>query len=168
MKQYNLLNKALMLLISSMLFLYTSTNAQSSKKDQKSVEIGNLIQSKKFLFIAQYAFPLGGRSINLTSQYDLRLSSDTIMADLPFYGRAFVAPINPSEGGIHFTSTQFDYKVDNQKKGGWNITILPKDTKDVRQMFLSITETGSASLQVTSNNRQSINFSGYITTRNKR
>jgi hypothetical protein len=143
-------------------------NLTNDKKQQKATEISNLIQSKNFVFIAQYALPLGGRPINLTSQYDVRVLKDTINTDLPFYGRAFVAPLNPSEGGIRFTSTQFDYTTEEKKKGGWDITILPKDTKDVRQMFLSVTETGNATLQVTSNNRQSINFTGYITANKKR
>lgn len=144
--------------------------AQDSKDDKKHeqrAEIGKLIQSKNFVFVAQYALPLGGRSVNLTSLYNVKLSGDTLTSDLPFYGRAFVAPINPSEGGIHFTSTHFEYTINEKKKGGWNVTILPKDTKDVRQMFLSVSENGSSSLQLTSNNRQSISFTGYIIDKNK-
>ena len=142
-------------------------NSKDDKKHEQSAEIGKLIQSKNFVFVAQYALPLGGRSVNLTSLYDVKLSGDTITSDLPFYGRAFVAPINPSDGGIHFTSTKFDYTVNEKKKGGWDITIQPKDTKDVRQMFLSVSENGYASLQVTSNNRQAINYTGYVTAKNK-
>ena len=142
-------------------------NSKDDKKHEQSAEIGKLIQSKNFVFVAQYALPLGGRSVNLTSLYDVKLSGDTITSDLPFYGRAFVAPINPSDGGIHFTSTKFDYTINEKKKGGWNITIEPKDTKDVRQMFLSVSENGYASLQVTSNNRQAINYTGYVTAKNK-
>jgi hypothetical protein len=171
MRLNRFLNKASLLIIASILTFTIGINAQKSgndKKEQKSAEISSLIQSKNFVFVAQYALPLGGRSINLTSRYDVRLSKDTVVSDLPFYGRAFVAPMDPSEGGIRFTSTQFDYNVSEKKKGGWDITVLPKDTKDVRQMFLSVSENGYASLQVTSNNRQSINYTGYITSSNKR
>ncbi len=112
--------------------------------------------------------PATGSLINLTSLYDLQLSNDTLVSELPFYGRAYVAPMNPSEAGIRFTSKQFDYKIEEKKKGGWDITILPKDTRDVRQMFLTVSEDGNASLHVLSNNRQSMNFTGYITARNKR
>ena len=169
MRLYKFLNKGFLLLFASLLIVQSmqAQNSSNDKNQKESANIGRLIQSKNFVFVAQYALPLGGRSINLTSLYDVRLSNDTIASDLPFYGRAFVAPMNPSEGGIRFTSTHFDYTANEKKKGGWNITILPKDTKDVRQMFLSVSENGYASLQVTSNNRQSINYTGYVTAKNK-
>ena len=83
------------------------------------------------------------------------------MAYLPFFGRAFIAPINPTENGIEFTSTKFTYKSD-VKKNGYLITILPTDTKDVRQMFLDVSSTGYASLRITNLNRDPINFEGLI------
>lgn len=169
MKYHILLNKAFILFL-ALLFAVPITYAQESKKDKKQdkiVEIESLIQSKNFVFIAQSAIPAGGRNINLTSIYEVRLSGDTLISDLPYYGRAYIAPMNASEGGIHFTSTQFSYNIKERKKGGWDITILPTDTKDVRQMFLTVAEEGYATLQVGSNNRQNISFSGYITSRNK-
>ena len=169
MKYYKFLNKLFLLIMASVI-TDQAAYAQDSKKDKKEQrrdEIANLIQSKSFVFVANTAFPLGGRTINLTSLYNVRLSADTVVSDLPYFGRAFVAPINPSEGGIHFTSTKFSYDIKERKKGGWNITILPNDTKDVRQMYMTVSEEGYASLQVTSNNRQNISYSGYIRARNK-
>lgn len=170
MKEHTFLNKAFIILIASMLCLQANTKAQEAandKKEDKTAEIKNLVQSKNFVFVAQYANPLGRRNIYLTSVYDVRLSKDTLIADLPYFGRAYVAPMNPSEGGIHFTSTKFTYTVKPKKKGGWDITLMPKDTRDVRQMFLNISQDGYASLQVTSNNRQAISFTGNITSKDK-
>jgi hypothetical protein len=144
--------------------------AQESKKDkqqQKLAAIESLMTSKDFAFVAQSALPMAGRNINLTTIYGVRWSADTVVADLPYFGRAFVAPINPAEGGIRFTSTKFSYTISPKRKGGWDITVLPQDTRDVRQMFLSVSEEGYATLQVTSNNRQSISFRGYVTDRAK-
>jgi hypothetical protein len=132
------------------------------KKQDKTAQIQNLVNSKNFVFVAQTALPLSGRSINLTTPYNLKVSGDTVVSDLPYFGRTFVAPMNPSGGGIHFKSANANYTVKERKKGGWDVTILPKDAEDVRQMFLSITEEGYATLQVISNNRQSIGYNGYI------
>jgi hypothetical protein len=82
--------------------------------------------------------------------------------DVPYFGRAYTAPMDPTKGGIQFTSTKFEYKETKRKKGGWEILIKPKDTQDVSQMVLTVSETGFASLQVISNNRQPISFSGYV------
>ena len=143
----------------------SAANAQSSDKEQqKENHIKSLIESKNYVFKAQTVFPLGGRSRILTSDYDLRILGDSVVAYLPYFGRAYSAPIDPSQGGIHFTSTQYDYKMQPNKKG-WNITILPKDTRDARELSLNITTSGYATLMVSSNNRQSISFNGYIAQR---
>lgn len=163
-------NKAFVAAVVSLFSLVTNSNAQdvkSNKKDQKEAEIRNLVQSKQFVFVAQSAAPLGRRTLNLTSIYDLRLSPDTLVAELPYFGRAYVAPIDPTQGGINFTSTNFAYTINDRKKGGWDITLLPKDAQDVRQMFLTVSQDGYATLQVTSNNRQPINFNGYVTSKEK-
>ena len=163
MKINDFLKKRILLLLT--LFITTATFAQAtkeSKQQQKAEEIQNLIQSKNYVFTAQTVLPETGRTINLTSTYDMRLSGDTLRSDLPYFGRAYEAPIDPSQGGIHFKSTNFNYTIKDRKKGGWDITIVPKDTRDVRQMFLTVFENGYASLNVLSETRQAISFNGII------
>lgn len=147
-----------------------TTYAQNAKKDrekEKAAKVQSIVKAKDFVFVAESALPMGGRSIFLTSPYNISVSNDTLLTDLPYYGRAYSAPINPSEGGIRFTSTNFDYNVQARKKSGWDILITPKDTRDVRQLYLSTSENGYASLLVSSNNRQAITFTGYIKDRKK-
>ena len=154
--------KGLALLVS---ILTLTTYAQDSKKEREKAredKVQSIINSKDFVFIAQTVVPTGGRTIYLNTAYSLRVSNDTLVADLPYFGRAYSAPINTTGGGIKLTSTEFDLKVQPRKKGGWDILITPKDARDVRQLFLTASKSGSASLQVTSNNRQAISFSGFI------
>ncbi|MEP7319290.1 MAG: DUF4251 domain-containing protein, partial [Panacibacter sp.] len=92
----------------------------------------------------------------------LRISKDTIISYLPYFGRAYTAPISPEDGGINFTSTDFEYTTALRKKGGWSIEIKFKDQSQVREMNLTIFDNGRADLFVSSNNRQSISFSGNI------
>lgn len=131
-------------------------------QDSQEVPVQKLIASKNFVFKAQTVLPQRGGMRQLTSDYDLRLFGDSVVSFLPFFGRAYVAPIGSDEGGIKFTSTDFTYDVTTGKKG-WDITILPKDTRDVRQLFLSVSANGYARLQVVSNNREGIAYNGYIT-----
>ena len=135
----------------------TMANAQEKGPD----EIKRIVESQNYVFRAQWANPQGSISRQLTSEYDLTVSRDTIISYLPYFGRAYVAPINPSEGGIKFTSTKFDYKQANNGKS-WKIMIKPKDASEVQQLYLDIYDNGKATLQVTSTNRQSISFSGYV------
>ncbi len=163
-----LIRKTVVLFV-SILTLKTA-HAQDAKKDgekETEAKVQSIINSKDFVFIAESASPMGGRTIYLTSVYSVRVSKDTLVADLPYYGRAYSAPMNPSEGGLKLTSTDFELSIQSKKKDGWNILITPKNARDVRQLFLNASENGYASMQVTSNNRQAISFTGYIKERKK-
>ncbi len=119
------------------------------------------VEAKKYTFVAQTAIPMRGRTVQLTSLYDLKITGDSVIAGLPYYGRAYSAPINPSDNGINFTSVSFDYKSTYRKKR-WEISIKPKDMQSVSEMNLIIYSNGRATLQVTSNNRQPISFNGVL------
>lgn len=124
--------------------------------------VNELINSKNYVFKAQTALPMRGRSFPLTSEYDIRVSKDSLIVWLPYFGRAYTAPIDPTQGGIQFTSTNFEYKATKKNRGGWEVFIKPNDAKGGEQFNLSIGAAGFGSLQVTSNNRQSISFTGQI------
>jgi hypothetical protein len=146
-------------------FIGHAQSAKDSKDDKaarKAVFITSLVDSQHYVFIAQSASPMTGRTRQLTSDYSLKVSTDVIISDLPYYGRAYSAPVDPSQLGIQFTSKAFSYTKSSRKKGGWDIVIKLKDSHDVQQMLLTIFENGHASLQVLSNNRQAITFNGSI------
>lgn len=106
----------------------------------------------------------GGGTINLTgSSYDFTVTPDSIVAYLPYYGRAYSAPYNPTEGGIKFKSKNFSYVQSRNKKGSYSISIKTKDLKSENyQMMLTVSEKGYATLMVNSNNKQPINFNGVL------
>lgn len=146
-----------------LMMLFTNYLYAQKKTDDKQLAVEKMITARNYVFKAQTVLP-ASPTINrqLTSDYDVKVSPDTIISFLPYFGRAFNAPMDPTKGGIQFTSTKFEYKQTARKKGGWDIAIKPQDTQDARLLSFSISENGYASLQVISNNRQPITFSGYI------
>jgi len=154
----------LLVLVASMQITF----AQESKQDKieaQAAALKTLVESKNFVFVPQSVTPLTGRTRQLTSYYDLMISKDTITSNLPYFGRAYTAPINPEDAGISFTSTDFEYYATPGKKGGWVIVIKFKNQTQAREMNLTIFDNGRADLVVSSNNRQSISFSGDIKAR---
>ncbi len=148
----------------SLLFLVALAAAVpvSAQSTDKTAAMKNLVESKNYTFRAQTAMPQTGQVRNLTSIYDLKITANSIVSDLPYFGRAY-GPVDPNDGGIVFTSNDFTYTATPKKKGGWEIAIKPNDIKaDVRQMWLTITTTGYATLRVIANNRDSISFSGQV------
>jgi hypothetical protein len=149
------------LLLTLLLFIASSVVliAQDSKE---TVALKDLVASRRYIFNAESVLPLNGRLRLLNSGERVELNGDTLITDLPYFGRAYSASIDASQGGFHFTSTDFEYTIKDKKKGGWSILLKPKDSRNVQQLILDISSTGMASLQVVSNNRQAISFNGHI------
>ena len=162
MKKIRLITSLLSL---SLFFQINISNAQTSREEKevkKEATVKAMVEAKHFSFVAQDAIPSGMRTRQLTPDYYLKISKDTIESYLPYFGRAFSAPIDNNNTGIEFKATEFKYNAVEAKKGGWNITIDLNKAGDTRQMFLYVSKAGYANLNVISNNKESISFNGYV------
>ena len=141
-------------------------NAQTTKKDKKTTKeayVKTRVDAKRYTFLATYVLPQRGGGRQLTSDYDLRITPDSVVSFLPYFGRAyFDVPYGGGDGGMKFTSTKFTYEVKEKKKGGWEISIKPADVKNIDRLLLNISSDGYASLSVNSVNRDFITFDGYL------
>lgn len=90
-----------------------SVKAQSSEKNIKktlqAAEVKNMADSQNFVFVPETLLPLRGRQRHLTPDYQLRVTKDSVISYLPYFGRAYTAPIDPTNINFDFTSTKFDY-----------------------------------------------------------
>ncbi|MCJ8211264.1 DUF4251 domain-containing protein [Mucilaginibacter sp. RS28] len=139
--------------------------AQSKKEKDaaKRAEVKQMIDDHNFKFDAQYANPQGGGQRYLTSTYDVKVTKDSLIAFLPYFGRAyFDVPYNPSDGGLKFTSTNFSYEVTDRKKNGWTVTIHPHDVKYMQTLTFYISAAAYANLSMIITNRSPITFDGMV------
>lgn len=152
----------------SVLVILTGCKAKELSPQQQARQdaLARQIEQRDFVFKANSAQPMKGRSINLSSNYTLDITSDEITAYLPYFGRSYSAPIRSTDIGIKFESTNFDYQVIGEKSGMYEILIVPKDiTKpDLKgiKLYLSAGVSGYGSLRIVLDNRQSISYYGTI------
>jgi hypothetical protein len=151
--------------ILSLLAFHACGSAQTAaEKEKQTAEVRNALEMKNFIFKASYAYPTGYRSIYLSSYYDVEVSPDTVKANLPYYGRAYSAPVDLREGGYRFTSTDFVYRADRGRKtGNWKVEITIHDLNRPVTFLFDIWENGAAGLSVSDTDRQSISFQGDLT-----
>ena len=145
--------------------------AQSAKQSRDSAKVAmttNLVNTQSFVFVLQFVMPSTGGTRHLTSYYNLDVFKDSVISYLPYFGRAYSPPINSTDIAFSFTSTNFYYKVTPGKKGSWNILIKPKDISNVQQLNLQVFNNSSASLNITSVNRDAISYQDYITARKEK
>jgi len=156
----------LLMLVAASGAIYAQEKKSKKERQREQAEkVQKMVEAQDYKFVAQHVLPISGRSISLNSEYDLRVSNETITAYLPYYGRAYTAPMDPTEGAIKFESRDFNYRIENAKKGGWIAYIAIKDAKRRFEMVLHITTSGSASLSVNDDTRQTISFNGNISLR---
>jgi hypothetical protein len=133
------------------------------KSESRKISVKNLLDSQHFTFIAESVSPLRGGFRNLTSDFDVEVLKDTMQSYLPYFGRAYTSSYNSINGALDFTSTKISYSITPTKKGGWNVSIKPKDKSEIQEYLFTIYDNGSASLNVTSTSRDPISFNGYVT-----
>lgn len=164
MKKFTI--NGLFLLLTITIFSACGSSQTAAEKAQLASEIESAVTMSDFTFKASYVFPASSTSIYLSPYYDVKVSPDTVRAHLPYYGRAYRAPINPSDGGYNFTSTDFDYKVNpGNKNGNWQVNILINDLDRQVEFFFEVWTNGTARLSVNDFNRQTISYQGDIITK---
>lgn len=153
-----------LLLVSFIVFNSCKTAKDSAAKQEMAAHYSQAIEQGKFTFSADRVLPRRGSSRYLSGNYTVKVTPDTVDVYLPYFGRAYAAPFDPSEGGFKFISTDFDYQVTAKKNGSYQVTIQPRDINksDIRGTILrfDMSDNGYGSLNVSSDNREPIGFSG--------
>ncbi|PXV63014.1 uncharacterized protein DUF4251 [Dysgonomonas alginatilytica] len=142
------------------------TKELTPEQQTKAKEYAEKIENRNFTFHATSAQPMSARSVNLNYDYYLKVTSDTIIANLPYFGRSYIAPINPRDISIDFTSTKFNYSDILKKDGTYEIKIEPLDITNRENegisLLLRISPSGYGTLNALPTNRQSISFYGTV------
>lgn len=150
-------------LLSLLLFNSCGSTMSVAEKEKLATDVRAAVETGNFLFKATYAYPTGHRSIYLSPNFDVRVSSDKVGSYLPFFGRAYRAPMSPSEAGYRFTSTDFEYSFSQGSKSGqWDVVIKINDLNRPVTYRFDIWENGTARLNITDSDRQAISFQGEL------
>ena len=155
------INTYLITIIATAIFVACGTTRSAAEKEEIAANVEQAVKEPSFEFKATYAFPTGFRSQHLPPSYEVDVSPDTVKVYLPYFGRAYKAPISPSEGGYRFTSTDFDYSFEQGKRSGnWLVNIKFNDLDRAVSFNLDVWENETARLTITDTDRQSISFQG--------
>ena len=133
--------------------------SRRERKEQLEKKVTGMLDKDHFKILVDRAVPSSGRSVNLTSSYSLRIHGDSILASLPYFGRAYSVPYGGS-GGIQFKEVATEKKVSPIKKGGSMIKFRVKTNDDTYTFQVSVYTNGSTTIHVSPANKQSISYYG--------
>ena len=135
---------------------------ETAQKEYEATKL--LIDSGSYTFQANWANTQKGRRINLQGNPTyLKMDDGNVDAYLPYFGN-IQSPTIGGGGAIEFEGTVKNYKAKyNDKKKKATILFNAKNTSENFDINLSIYKSGSASLSISSNKRNSITYDGIIT-----
>ncbi len=134
---------------------------KAEKKAKLIEEIKALVENKAFVFKAANVNPLRERTIVLTSEYEVKLTKDSIFSFLPYFGVAYRAEYGGTESPMIFNQPLESCETE-KTKNGYLVKVSVKNKMDVLDFGFHISETGYTSLNVTSINRQAISYYGNV------
>lgn len=151
------------LLLPVLLLSGCASAKNTAQREEKALRIREKAETFQWTFQPRTALPVSMRPVNLTPEFSLKVSGDTVTSYLPYFGRAYVAPFDPHEGGFQFTAPCLKRTVKSGNKPGlWILTFEAYHELRTIRFVLNLWENGQADLMVVDPNRQTIHFDGEI------
>ncbi len=132
---------------------------KTARKELLAQQVREGVENRHFTIDVRVAHPLRGRTVQLTSPYDLSVRGDTIISYLPYFGRAYFVPYGGGKG-LNFEGQITAYEVKQGSKGKYVVNMMVQNDEDEYFYFVTLFDNGSASVDVSSRNRDRISFSG--------
>lgn len=135
---------------------------KANKKDAQFKEIKALIESGCYEFRVQSVQPTGARTVHPSSIYTMEAKDNTFSARLPYFGRAY-QPTMGGEGGVVFDGSPENLEISlNEKKRMVYVKFRIQGDQEKYELYLSVGSSGYGSLNVSSQKRQAITYSGIV------
>jgi hypothetical protein len=140
---------------------------KKSRQEQKNagfLAMKKLVESRRFVFDAEMAFPVGGQPVNLLSNSgQLVVLKDMVYASLPYVGQSHVSTYGTQNVGMDFKGRMHDVKVkvvEKKRKIYFSFRVTQADAYNVS---MEILYDGGCSVSIISQRKSSISYSGVVT-----
>lgn len=161
------MRKSIAFLFVSVLLLSCATGQTASEKAaaarQLQDQIEDSIAQHTFKIAVDYVNPLRMPPKHLATGYSVALRGDTVESWLPYFGVAQRADITDnSSSPLIFKERAENLTVKKGRKGAYDIVFATRHRSEYLEYRLSIFPNGSATVDVTSSDRDAISFSGQM------
>lgn len=130
-------------------------------KSELAQNVKRQIEARDFKIEVNRMIPMSGASRNLMPPYALTIKGDSIHSWLPYMGQGYNVPYGGGQG-LTFDALITDYSQSFDAKGTADINLQTRSKDDTYRYRIQIFDNGSATIFVTPNNRQAINYYGKL------
>lgn len=141
-------------------FLVASCSVKNSVSNKKTLQ--QKVESKDFTIYVSRCNPTDLVNSGFNSDVVLKLKNDIASADLPFHGKLNIKQLEQSMDPISFNNPMYDYLMNKNREGGWDITFKVKSDPYIYQVNITISTKGNAVAIITSNERTTMTYYGTV------
>ncbi len=138
-----------------------TTQSGKESKELTETRVKESVDNRAFRISVDRVVPMSGRSRNVTSNYSLTVRNDSVFSYLPYFGQAYSLPYGGGVG-MTFDAPLTEYSQRYDKKNNAEITFRTRSADDTHTFRIQIYPNASATIQVTSINRQGITYYGTV------
>lgn len=138
-----------------------SKSVRTESTDAVNQEVKTKIDNKRFVIDVNMALPSSGKSVALSSCYDVKIAGDSVYCHLPYFGRAYSLPYGGGEGLV-FKGLTTDYRLTQGRRGSTNISFNIRTSEDKYRFIMDVFSSGSSVITVQPTNKQTITFNGQM------
>lgn len=161
MKKWFLPLMAAALLLSGCGILNSETREERAAREAREARMVNdNLKAGDFRIEIDRMYPLRGGSKHV-SNYSLSLKDGVLNSHLPYIGQAWRVPYGGGHA-LNFSAEIGGYDVVRTRNEGYEVRIYVKTDEDQHVYTLTVFDNGRASLDVQSQNRERISFSGIM------
>lgn len=168
------MKKLFLLLITTLILIGCATTAEdgvkltkAEKKAQQIAKVTKMLDERYYKIDIRTMHPFRYPSKQVTSTYSLEIHGDSIISYLPYLGRAYRVPYGGGKA-LNFTALIDEYREGMVKDDLRRIEIWTHNEEDNYLYVVEVFKTGSASINVSSQNREHIHYTGEIDVDHKR
>ena len=159
MKKFVLPLLAVVLTVSACGILSSETREERVAREAKEARmVRQGVETGNFTINIDRMYPLRGTSKTVTN-YSVKVKDGVLYSHLPFIGQAWRVPYGGGHA-LNFDAPIVNYTVTQPRTDGYEIRIYVKTDEDEHLYRLTVFDNGRASLDVQSQNRDRISFSG--------
>ena len=132
--------------------------AAREAKESRMVRQG--LETGDFTIDIDRMYPVRGTS-KMVNNYSIKVKDGVLISHLPFIGQAWRVPYGGGHA-LNFDAPIVNYTVTRPRNDGYEIRIYVKTDEDEHLYLLTVFDNGRASLDVQSQNRDRISYTGQM------
>jgi hypothetical protein len=94
------------------------------------------------------------------SNYSITFTPEMVTSNLPFYGRIYSGKVLGRDKGMRFKGKPENFNIEKTKEYQVNASVTGEN--DTYEISMSVSDSGYASLIVSTNNRETITYQGEV------